>query len=131
MLMNVQSTHSSSYIKSSTYIKNYVLQSNSFYSLSDEDMGRKNIVIGLLNKNNTEIDGTKEFLIYTSRHGLANYIFDPINVFYLLEKMKDKNNRHLNQLKAKLKDSYSENWNDFKRDSPNEMFQDIINYFAN
>lgn len=115
--------------KISTYIKNYVLQSNSFKSLSNEDLSRKNIVIGLLNKNNARIDDSKEFLIYTSRHGLINYVFDPINVFYLLE--NSSNNKHFEKICLKLKENYLKDWNDFKSDTNlKEMLQAVINYFS-
>ena len=119
--------------KSSTYIKNYVLQSNSFYSLSSEDLMRKNIVIGVLNKNNRKIEQeSKEFLIYTSRHGLANYVLDPINIFFVLAKCCQSKNGHCQKiLNPKLKELYVDDWNEFKSDKIRDFLQGVVDYFSN
>lgn len=70
-------------------IESLVKQVNYFYNF--QSMSR-NYTFGLLNGKNASTDSENIFIINTDRNSLENYIFDPINLFFILrrENIKSK-----------------------------------------
>lgn len=103
--------------------------------------------IGILNARNLEPNTSEQSMIFTQRHFLEFYVFDPLNVFFVLEKetpdkvkellnnLSDRNRQQLNEGLEKLNLKIS-NWNSFLGQKSNEkdlwnIFEAVANIISN
>ena len=126
-------------------IESLVKQVNYFYNF--QSMSR-NYTFGLLNGKNAS-DSENIFIINTDRSSLENYIFDPINLFFILRKEKIKSRkakdikRFVNEqienanLKEALKDNNIDldNWNQYfnqvKETAKLKVLESLLNLILN